>query len=377
MITVEKQKPQVLFFVPSLSGGGAEINTVRISNALKKMGVKVEIAVGRPAGSYICQLDKNIPVHYLTKEASGSSTLDIARCVLPLANLIRRRKPEVVCPVMISSGYVASLAAYLLNYRPVMILSVQNTVYNPLLSRIQRAFLRLLNSALLKDYDKFIAISDGVNKEIQSELQFSRLRTETIYNAISKIPTKSRERKDPTLECKTRIRYIACGRLTKQKGYEYLLKAFAIVRVQLDAELKIIGEGPDAIELMALTKKLGIQRHVEYLGFRNDAQEIIASADVFVLSSLWEGFGNVIIEAMSAGTPVIATNCPHGPGEIIRNGFDGILVPPANANELALAMLRVANDRELRKTMGNNGVAKAREFLQDKIAEKWLRVLGQ
>ncbi|MCS4188096.1 glycosyltransferase [Salinibacter ruber] len=160
--------------------------------------------------------------------------------------------------------------------------------------------------------------------------------------------------------------------MTEQKGYPYLLDAFRRVRDERQAELWILGEGDQRSTIESRIEELGLVENVSLLGFRNNPFKFMAAADVFVLSSLWEGFGNVIVEAMACGTPVVATDCPHGPGEIITHEKNGLLVPPADSDALSNALLRVLRDQSLKEQLTENGKERARDFHASKIGQQYL-----
>src|SRR5262249_38250936 len=124
---------------------------------------------------------------------------------------------------------------------------------------------------------------------------------------------------------------VACGRLVPQKGYEILLDSVVAVRKEIPTQLWILGTGPQRDMLMNRVASLGLGRAVKFLGFQDEPWRYMAAADAFVLSSLYEGFGNVVAEAMATGIPVVSTDCPYGPGEIITNEVDGLLVPTGDA----------------------------------------------
>jgi glycosyltransferase involved in cell wall biosynthesis len=127
-------------------------------------------------------------------------------------------------------------------------------------------------------------------------------------------------------------------------------------------------------------RALGLTHCVRLLGFQQNPYQYMAAADVFALSSIFEGFGNVIVEAMACGTPVVATDCPYGPAEIISDGVNGLLVPPARADALASALLRVLTDPALKKQLSCNGQKRSQDFHAQAIAsaygEMFLRVVN-
>jgi glycosyltransferase involved in cell wall biosynthesis len=128
--------------------------------------------------------------------------------------------------------------------------------------------------------------------------------------------------------------------LTRQKDFETLIRAFAMVRYEINCRLVILGEGEDRQKLIGLAKELNVHQWFELPGFVDNPNRYMNQAEVFVLSSAWEGFGNVLVEAMAEGTHVIATDCPNGPREILMDGKIGILIPAAQPQIMAEAIKR-------------------------------------
>jgi glycosyltransferase involved in cell wall biosynthesis len=164
---------------------------------------------------------------------------------------------------------------------------------------------------------------------------------------------------------------IAIGKFKEQKKFSLLLSAFAKVRSTARARLLILGEGPLRGELEALKSRLGLDGAVDMPGFVSDPHPYLAKADLFVLSSAWEGFSNVIVEALACGTPVVSTDCPSGPGEILEGGRYGKLVPVGDAEALAQAMLASLGETHDRTAL----IGRAAHFSIDNAAEKYLRLL--
>jgi glycosyltransferase involved in cell wall biosynthesis len=151
-----------------------------------------------------------------------------------------------------------------------------------------------------------------------------------------------------------------------------LLEAFQKTLLQEEAELWILGEGSERPKIEAQIERLNIEENVSLFGFRENPFKFMAAADIFVLPSLWEGFGNVIAEAMACGTPVVSTDCPHGPGEIITHGENGLLVPPANPDALSKALLQLLEDQDLRRELSKNGERRAQDFHVSEIGRQYL-----
>lgn len=373
---------EVLFFLPYLGGGGAEMNAVRVSRHLGAQGFAAGFAVGRPDGPYKRLLYQDTAVHTLRTGTINSSTLRLIRSAAPLRRLVADRRPSILCPVMDHLCIAALLAMKGCKHRPRVVLNIQNSLRAKLVEgRGLRSKLQLrLVQRLFPAADHVIALSQGVAQDVVDLVPALAGRISVVYNAAGDAhPTSlgdlcdSGELPQPRPDGKL---IVACGRLVEQKGYPYLLRAFAAIRARLDTQLWILGEGPERRALQALAASLGVDRHVAFLGFREHPQTYMRAADVFVLSSLWEGFGNVIVEAMAVGTPVVATDCPHGPGEIIEDGINGLLVPRADSVALEQALLRVLADDKLGRTLAAGGHRRAQDFAPERIASQYARVFS-
>jgi glycosyltransferase involved in cell wall biosynthesis len=139
----------------------------------------------------------------------------------------------------------------------------------------------------------------------------------------------------------------------------------------LPCKLVILGEGPLRAELEGLIASLGLVDDIALPGFQENPYDYMSQSTVFVLSSLFEGFGNVLVDALALGVPVISTRCPVGPEDIITDGVTGIFVPPADAQALAQAILRVLQDSELRRRLSANGPLRAADFAIERIVPQY------
>ena len=139
----------------------------------------------------------------------------------------------------------------------------------------------------------------------------------------------------------------------------------------------VLGKGPEEKKIKLLAHKLGLSDNILFLGFQKNPYKYIKKAEVFVLSSFHEGFGNVIVEAMACGTPVVSTNCMSGPREIIENGENGILFPVADQKALAEAVLKVLNNPSLSYKLSEQGKKRAEYFSIEKSVKKYEEIFDK
>jgi glycosyltransferase involved in cell wall biosynthesis len=168
---------------------------------------------------------------------------------------------------------------------------------------------------------------------------------------------------------------VSVGRLVYQKGFDVLLKAFRKVRDVRAAKLLIIGDGEKREELIMLAQALHLQDDVLFLGMQGNPFKFMRGAEAFCLASRYEGLGNVILEAMALGLPVVVTNCPSGPAEIVENGRFGVLVPTENADALADALVKVLEDDKLRADLSGLSLRRANDFDLDTSLAQWETII--
>ncbi|MGF1461135.1 MAG: glycosyltransferase [Leptolyngbyaceae cyanobacterium] len=370
---------KVLFFTPSLGNGGAEMHLLRIMNVLERKEFSISVAVAQSGGSYEAALAEDVTVYALTPAGIRSSTIRILRAIKPLHQLIQTHQPDIVCSFQAHANLAAIIACRGVLPRPKLLVCAQNSPfaqYHRNWHPLDR-LMRLLMAKLYPQANRMIALSHGVAAELRSLVSsaqpYQPVPIDIIYNAGvddavlqgAKIATSLLDRtsQNPVL--------IACGRLHPQKGYVYLLEAFAKVRQSIPARLLILGEGPLRASIEQHVKLLGLTDAVQLLGFQANPYLYMAAADLFVLSSLYEGFGNVIVEAMACGVPVVATDCPHGPAEILGQGKNGLLARPADANDLARQILKLLQNPKLQEKFARRGLERSQAFHASKIAHDY------
>jgi len=168
---------------------------------------------------------------------------------------------------------------------------------------------------------------------------------------------------------------LGVGRLTRQKDFLTLIRAFGYVRKEINARLVILGEGEDRDRIETLAKELGVIEDMDLPGFVDNPYNYMAQADLFVLSSRWEGPGHVLIEAQALGTPVVATDCPMGPREILLGGRTGVLIPVGDYKSMADAIIELLSNQEKAKELAKRGLDYIDRFCSGNVVEKYLNLI--
>jgi len=359
---------RILAFVPSLGGGGAEKHVERIANAVDRKVASIDVAVVRRGGSYERFLAPDVRVVGLGNGRIRSSTLGMAASVPALRRAMTSQRWDAVI-AFLERPTLAALAAHASiggPNRPALLLSVQADpvsiiAEDPLGPAFESAIRRIYRRA-----DGVIAISEGVGATLSD---FDRaLEPIVIPNAC--LDPGHRAAKKISSEPNT---IVACGRLVPQKGFDVLLDAFArVFRSVPDARLRILGTGPDESSLRAQIGRLGLGHAIDLPGFVDDPRAHFAKASVFCLSSRFEGLGMVVVEAMSVGTPVVSTDCPHGPREILEGGRNGMLVRPEDPAALAEALTTMLREGSVRERFSERGLARALDYSSEAVASRYV-----
>tara|TARA_Y100001960_G_scaffold292980_1_gene335610 strand:- start:258 stop:908 length:651 start_codon:yes stop_codon:yes gene_type:complete len=194
-------------------------------------------------------------------------------------------------------------------------------------------------------------------------------KKQVIYNAVEK-PDNSNTSlpRDRTI--------VAIGRLKKLKGFDLLISAFAKVSTDFpDWRVKIYGDGPEGESLQHQIKALHLTDKIEMCGPTQKVHNALSKAGIFVLTSYYEGMPNALIEAMSTGAPCISTDCPHGPNELIRSGYNGILTPVGQVAPLSEALRNLMATPKMRRQIGDNALKINKTLDIDLISKQWFDVI--
>lgn len=376
------QKSRLMLVTTRLGGGGAEKHLVRIANQLVN-DFDVQIETLRPGGSYSKTCDSRIQIDCVGPKWTNRSTLLASRFgTKKLRRRIIDSKPECIVSFLEPATYTTHFALEKLqNPTPPHLVAIQN---NPrktmeLFRSFWKRWMVTGVAAAIKSSNGIVAISNGVGECAEELFPGSKDKSTTIYNAAFEelpsidIPIEANIQSLP----RRTVQLVACGRLAEQKGFCDLIEAMRIATQKVDVGLWLLGTGPLENELKDQARNSGLEDRIDFLGFQDDPFAYYRASDAFILSSWWEGFGNVIVEAMSTETAVVATDCPYGPSEIIEHEHNGLLVPCREPATLADGIIRIANDDSLRSKMATNGRVRAADFSAQVIANQYRDLVNE
>lgn len=323
---------KVFFYLPALSGGGAELVFVRISNALVARGVPVQMILNVRQGPFLEMLDPRVEVVALGHPVS-------VRAMPALMRHLRGERPRCLVSAMTTLNLVAILAAKL-SFSGTRVVACERNTFSEVTrttGALRRTVLTLLVRVIYPFADTVIGNTDGVAADITRVAQL-RKGAEVIHNPAPAQEDGARARAAPTPhpwlgDGKGPVA-VAMGRLKRQKDYETMIRALGLVRC--DLRLIILGEGPEKAALEDLARDVGVSDRVAFEGFRMNRFDYLARADLFLISSLVEGFPNALIEAVSFGVPCVATDFKGGGAqEILGRDCPSSIVPVGDAAAFA------------------------------------------
>lgn len=361
----EMRRHDCLFVLPSFRAGGAEKVVISVLNALAESGRDVGLAVIDGCGELRATVAEGIPVYDLRISKTRYAPIH-------LIALIRRLCPYVVFSSLTRVSLLLLMVRFLLP-GGVRIVVRQPSIASIEMRDLQPAWLyRLLIPGLLPTADAIISQSGTMTADLMVVLGKASHLVTTINNPAPVIDSSACLRMPSPYSGQPN--FLSVGRLSAEKGPDILLKAFAqVARRVPSARLTILGDGPLLGESRQLAKNLGIDGKTAFSGYVADPWRFYVHADAVVLASRREGFPNVLVEALAAGVPVVATQCGGVSAEIVIEGQNGFVVPGEDPERLAEAMLRVL---ALRQSQSAAGIAlTAQRFSSQQVFAAYDRVI--
>jgi glycosyltransferase involved in cell wall biosynthesis len=342
--TSVEASPRIALFFRSLGGGGAEKVMLNLASGFIRRGIKVDLVLGKAWGPHL----KKVPseVRLIDLKASG-----ILATVFALASYLRREQPCVAISAMHYANEIALWAKCIARVSTRIIVTEHNTLSQslPQTTKMRRHLIPLFIKYFYPKADGVVTVSQKAAEDLAQFTGLPLERIQSIYNPVIdfELLEKARAPLDhPWFLPQEPPVILGVGKLEAQKDFPTLIRAFAWVRKVREARLAILGWGPDRPQLEALIQELGLEEDAALLGYVDNPYPYMARAAVFVLSSAWEGLPTVLIEAMAVGTPVVSTDCPSGPAEILDNGKYGWLTPVGDSTALAKAILAAIDSKE-------------------------------
>jgi len=363
------ERKHCALFLPSLPVGGAERMMINIATTLADRGHHVDLVLVKAEGAFLDDVSDEVSIINL-------SSSRVLTSIFSLIKYLRKENPDVLLSTITPTNVVAVWATMLPGISTKHVVRIArpeseaaDVQENTFKQRVTAGLARLFYPFA----DEIVAISRGVADDVRANTRLSMEDIHLIYNPVvtPELIEKSREPVDHSWFDNEVPVILSVGRLVDQKDFSTLLKAFEILTRDRQAKLVIFGDGDLRGDLENLALELGIDADVDLPGFTDNPYKYMTDADVFVNSAKHEGFGNVIIEAMACGAPLVATDCPGAPSELLGGGEFGPLVPVGDPEAMASGIEEMLDNPTPREKLHN----RADDFSIDSAIELYEKVL--
>jgi glycosyltransferase involved in cell wall biosynthesis len=359
---------RIAIFIQSLTIGGSERMTLNLIEGLVQNGIQVDLLLADRSGGFLSEVPSGVNVIDLQGKRVLFSLFGLVR-------YLRTQRPVLLYSVQVHASLIAIWAVSLARVHIPFVISPRSvlsdglvaspTIRNRLIIKLARLFFRSADAA--------ICVSQGVAEDLIKVTGMPRDKTHVVYNPVVSLGLEQKAGESishPWFGQDVPPVILAVGRLAVAKDYPTLLRAFSLVYRKQPVHLLILGDGQERAHLELLVKELGVSNQVQMPGFMKNPYPYMAHARLLVLSSRWEGFANVLVEALACGTPVVSTDCRSGPREILDNGRFGQLVPVGDVESLAMAILKTL------QTIPDCALLKqrAQDFTLDESVRKYIRI---
>lgn len=362
---------RLLCLLPNLNGGGAERVMVYLLRNLDPAEFTPTLAVGEAVGPYVP----------LVPADAGPVELGHRRALYTVpwvARLLRSGRFDL-CFSMMAMNLAAVVARAMSASQVPLVLGARNHYSRSMAAEASLSPAKMCAVRwLYPRADQVLCVSDGVRDDLVEHFGLPPRKTTVIHNPVELETVRSLAVDDPhhpwlTPDSDVPV-IVAVGKLQPAKGYPDLLEAFRRLRSKRPARLLVLGEGPERPMLERLIDQYQVGADVELLGFQSNPYQYMARATVFAHAAHWEGFPNVLVEAMACDAPVVSTDCPSGPSEIITSGQDGLLVKVGSPETLAERLDQVLTDPILRSRLARAGSRRSEDFSAPKVVAEYADV---
>ena len=376
------KKIKILFVYSDLMFGGIQRVLQLLSEELSKRK-KYEIYLA------LFSNIQNVPFHGEIIDINAPSSknyfllfFNIIKRIIKLNKIVKEKEINVIISSDLVANFIALTSKKVYNFDVPLIVIHHNNFGKAVKSLGISGFIAKRYNIKFQDAaNKIMCVSKGIENEL-AENGFDKNKLTTIYNLVSvdKINLMSKQKINSDHEFifdkKFKI-IISVGRLVEQKNFQLLIEAYMAVNNNIKCRLVIVGEGPERGNLEKLITDNDQQENIYLIGWHENPFSYLKRSDLFVLSSNWEGFGNVIIEAMACAIPVISTDCPFGPNEIIENNINGVLVTANDKLELSKAMFKVLSSKSHAEKLAFKGKQRSLDFSSNKIAAQYEKLINE
>jgi glycosyltransferase involved in cell wall biosynthesis len=334
-------KPKIAMLLPNLDGGGAQRVFAYLARGLADHGYPVDMLLASARGPYLADLPRAVRVVPLGAQRAMASVPSLVR-------YLRAERPSCLLSALDHTNVAAILAARLAGTSTRVIASV-HVAHSRTHALGKSLRQRAVWFAIRRCYPwakAVVAVSKGIARDLIATTRVPERLIRVVYNPVLTPEFDQLAQEQPSHPWFTAGApkvIVAVGGLLPAKDHRTLIRAFAVLRRECNARLVILGEGPLRLELEALVRSLGLSQDVDLPGFTRNPFAYLSHASLFVLSSAWEALPTVLIEALATNVPIVATDCPYGPSEILDHGRYGRLVPVGDIQAMAEAMRACLN----------------------------------
>lgn len=360
-------REKIGIFIPTLTGGGAQRVAINLASGLVERGCDVEIIVIREEGALVKSVHPKVDIVSLGAE----------RTALSIPSLSWKMYNDDFDAIISFMGYVnvcAMISQFISFSDHVSILTEHTSVSAHSGAQGGRGYVvQYLSEILYPVADAVVGVSEGVKNDLRKEVNLQDSQVCKVYNPVvtNELHRLANVSVDHPWFGNSEPVILGVGRLIRDKNFELLIRAFQQLNERREARLIILGEGPERSNLEQEVRHQGISDRVDMPGFKRNPYCYMSASDVVVLSSSREGFGNVLVEAMACGTPVVSTDCPSGPSEILEGGKWGPLVPVGDVDKLSDAIQSTLEDPPSSMELK----MRSKNFTDEKIAKKYLKII--